>query len=407
MLTRTVSSLGWRKISCLPPLATWHVNLYNGFMVDYQYIDDANGLKKMQEHLRAASRFSVDIESDSYHHYREKIALIQICDGDTVFILDPLSTDMEPVASMIDDPSKEKIFHDVDYDGRMILTYLGVRPRPVFDTMIAARILGKDKVGLADLLGEYFGIEMDKRLQRADWSQRPLSLDMLEYAALDVAFLIPLRDRLAEDIEMLGRTGWAREEFERLVENLESMPEREVSALKVKGARELNPRQLAVLQKLLEWRERKAAQVDVPSFKIVGSERLLELARKHPRSRHELERSGILTPRQAARFGNEILAAVRSGLKVPEWQQPRFPKQEHQKRDFDAEKILKGLKRVRDLKASELGLDPGFLMSNAVLKAVARLKPASIEEMKESGLLRGWQIEAMGDSLAEVINRIR
>jgi ribonuclease D len=376
-------------------------------MIDYKYVDDAAGLREMKACLEGSRRFSVDIESDSYHHYEEKIALVQLCDGERIFILDPLKVELDFLARLLQDRSREKVFHDVDYDGRMILTNLGVRPEPIFDTMIAARILGKDRVGLADLLGEYFGVAMDKGFQKADWSRRPLSEGMLRYAALDVAHLLPLRDRLAQEIEDLGRSEWAREEFSRLVDNLEAMPKKEASFAKVKGARELGPRQLAVLQKLLEWRERKARSIDVPSFKVVGTERLLRLAQLHPRSRRELERSGALTPRQVARFGGDILQAVQKGMGVPHHKLPRFPEVVHQKRDFQAERILKELKRTRDSKAAELGLEPGFLMPNAVLKAVARLKPASVGQLEESGLLKRWQLQVMGEPLAEAISRTR
>ena len=369
-------------------------------MIDFQYVGDTAAMREMLSHLHGSHFVSVDLESDSYHNYAEKIALLQIGDGENIFILDPFSVDLAQVASLFKDKSKEKVFHDVDYDGRMLLTFLGVKPTPIFDTMVAARILGKEKVGLADLLGEYFGISLDKGLQKADWSRRPLSHDMLEYAALDVAYLIQLRDRLAAEIEDLGRADWAREEFERLVENLEPMPEKSADFTRVKGARDLSPRQLAVLQKLLEWREAKAESMDVPPFKVIGTERLLNIAGKHPRSRRELERSGFLSERQEARFGNDILRAVERGMKVADAKLPRFPAHAHQKRDFLAERMLKKLKNARDRRAEELGLDPGFLLPNAVLKAVARQNPADQRELEESGLLKGWQMQVIGDTLA-------
>ena len=369
-------------------------------MIDFQYVGDTATMREMLSHLHGSHFVSVDLESDSYHNYAEKIALLQIGDGENIFILDPFSVDLAQVASLFKDKSKEKVFHDVDYDGRMLLTFLGVKPTPIFDTMVAARILGKEKVGLADLLGEYVGISLDKGLQKADWSRRPLSHDMLEYAALDVAYLIQLRDRLAAEIEDLGRADWAREEFERLVENLEPMPEKSADFTRVKGARDLSPRQLAVLQKLLEWREAKAESMDVPPFKVIGTERLLNIAGKHPRSRRELERSGFLSERQEARFGNDILRAVERGMKVADAKLPRFPAHAHQKRDFLAERMLKKLKNARDRRAEELGLDPGFLLPNAVLKAVARQNPADQRELEESGLLKGWQMQVIGDTLA-------
>ena len=369
-------------------------------MIDFQYVGDTAAMREMLSHLHGSHFVSVDLESDSYHNYAEKIALLQIGDGENIFILDPFSVDLAQVASLFKDKSKEKVFHDVDYDGRMLLTFLGVKPTPIFDTMVAARILGKEKVGLADLLGEYFGISLDKGLQKADWSRRPLSHNMLEYAALDVAHLIQLRDRLAAEIEGLGRADWAREEFERLVENLEPMPDKSADFTRVKGARDLSPRQLAVLQKLLEWREAKAESMDVPPFKVIGTERLLNIAGKHPRSRRELERSGFLSERQEARFGNDILRAVERGMKVADAKLPRFPAHAHQKRDFLAERMLKKLKNARDRRAEELGLDPGFLLPNAVLKAVARQNPADQRELEESGLLKGWQMQVIGDTLA-------
>jgi ribonuclease D len=369
-------------------------------MIDFQYVGDTAAMREMLSHLHGSHFVSVDLESDSYHNYAEKIALLQIGDGENIFILDPFSVDLAQVASLFKDKSKEKVFHDVDYDGRMLLTFLGVKPTPIFDTMVAARILGKEKVGLADLLGEYFGISLDKGLQKADWSRRPLSHNMLEYAALDVAHLIQLRDRLAAEIEGLGRADWAREEFERLVENLEPMPDKSADFTRVKGARDLSPRQLAVLQKLLEWREAKAESMGVPTFKVIGTERLLNIAGKHPRSRRELERSGFLSERQEARFGNDILRAVERGMKVADAKLPRFPAHAHQKRDFLAERMLKKLKNARDRRAEELGLDPGFLLPNAVLKAVARQNPADQRELEESGLLKGWQMQVIGDTLA-------
>lgn len=368
-------------------------------MADYLYVDDEAGARKMQAQLRAARAVSIDLEADSYHHYGEKISLLQICGGSGIFIVDPFGVDLAFLSLLLEDASREKVFHDIDYDGRMLLTTLGVRPVPVFDTMIAARILGKERVGLADLLAEYFGVAVDKGLRKADWSQRPLSDDMLAYAALDVAYLLPLRERLAEDIEAVGRTDWAREEFARVVEGLEPMPEKRVVLEKVKGARDLSPRQLAVLRELLEWREAKARSRDLPTFKVVGTERLLGLAQAHPRSRRDLEAAGVISQRQAARFGKEILAAINRGMEVPAQDLPQFPAAVRHKRDLAAERILRKLKLARDSRAEELGLDPGFLLSNASLKALSRLKPRSMAEIEGSGILRNWQLKAMGDSL--------
>ncbi len=369
-------------------------------MNDFRYVADAASLREMLDDLRGRRRISVDLESDSYHRYAEKISLMQIGDGENIYVVDPFAVDLSEIAPLFAHRGTEKVFHDVDYDGRMILTFLGVKPAPIFDTMVAARILGKERIGLADLLGEYFGVPVDKGLQKADWSRRPLAREMLEYAALDVAHLIPLRRRLKEEIEALGRWGWAVEEFERLVLNLGPLPEKCATFARVKGARELTARQLAVLQALLDWREGRAKSQDVPTFKVIGTERLFKIAEDPPRGRRELERMKVLTDRQLARFGAEIAVAVDGGLKVPKAQLPCFPARERERRDFSAEKMLRRFKAVRDQRAQDLGLDPGFLLPNAALKAIARLKPAGLRELRESGLLKGWQMEAMGEALA-------
>jgi len=356
-------------------------------------------LREMLDNLRGVRRISVDLESDSYHRYAEKISLLQIGDGENIYIVDPLGLDLSLMAPLLEDESVEKVFHDVDYDGRMLLTFLGVKPGPIFDTMVAARILGREKVGLADLLADYFGLSVDKGLQKADWSRRPLGREMLDYAASDVAYLISLRERLEEDIEATGRMAWAREEFKRLVDNLDRMPEKGATFTRVKGARELSPRQLGVLQALLDWREERARGLDVPTFKVIGTERLLKISQGYPRNRREFEGLKALSERQMARFGGEIMKAVEKGIKLPDDKLPRFPAHVHQKRDFAAEKMLKHLKSARDRRAEDLGLDPGFLLPNAILKAIARLKPADLRELKDSGLLKGWQMEATGNAL--------
>ncbi|WP_458012660.1 ribonuclease D [Candidatus Solincola sp.] len=376
------------------------MHVYNTSMIDFVYVDDTESLREMVRRLGRGHRFSVDLESDSFHHYGDRIALLQFSDGRRAYIVDPMCVDPAPLSDLLGDVSREKVFHDADYDGRMILTFLGVRPSPVFDTMIAARILGKEKVGLADLMEEYLGISLDKVFQKADWSRRPLDREMLRYAALDVLHLLELRDRMEEEMAKLGRMDWAREEFRLVVEGLSPMPERKPDFTRVKGARELDSHRLAVLQKLLEWRERKARKMDLPPFKVVGTERLLRLAKAVPRNRRELEAAGALSPRQLRRFGGEILRAVEKGWRETPERWPRFPVPERVGRDLEAERILRRFKEARDRRAEELGLDPGFLLPNAVLKELARTKPRSLEDIRKSGILKQWQLKEMGEALA-------
>jgi len=377
--------------------------VYNRTMVDFIYVADEASLRGMLEDLRGHERLSVDLESDSFHHYQDRIALLQLGSAEKTYIIDPFAVDVSALTPFFKDKGVEKVFHDADYDGRMILTATGVKPAPVFDTMVAARMLGKTKFGLADLLWEYFGVELDKALQREDWSRRPLGEEMLRYAARDVAYLLSLRDRLAEELEEAGRLEWAREEFADVVEGLEPMPPKKTDLRRVKGARDLEGRQLSVLQALLEWRDERARRKDLPPFKVVGTERLLRLATEMPRSRRRLESCGALSPRQLAMFGEEILRAIEEGAGKPPSDWPRFPAPERNVRDMAAEKLLRRFKAARDRRAAELGLDPGFLLPNAALKELARLKPRELADMERSGLLKGWRLKVMGEALAECL----
>lgn len=369
-------------------------------MADFVYVADEETLRSMLDHLRGCRRVSVDLESDSFHHYQDRIALLQLGSGESIYIVDPFAVDLTALTSLFAGPDTEKVFHDADYDGRMILSHTGVKPAPVFDTMIAARMLGKGRFGLADLLWEYFGVELDKALQREDWSRRPLREEMLRYAAMDVAYLLALRERLAGELERTGRLEWAREEFEKVVEGLEPMPPKKTELRRVKGARELQGRQLAVLQALLDWRDERARKKDLPPFKVVGTERLLRLAAEMPRTRRRLEDCGALTPRQLAMFGEEIMRAIEKGAAKPPSSWPRFPAPERHTRDMEAERIMRRFKSARDRKAAELGLDPGFLLPNATLKELARLKPRGLPDIEASGLLKRWQLKVMGETLA-------
>ncbi|MHB8781164.1 MAG: ribonuclease D [Candidatus Geothermincolia bacterium] len=370
-----------------------------------KYITDVGDLGELEESLAAAPRLAVDLEADSFHHYGDRLCLLQISTGKRIFLVDVLELGEASlmVAPFLADASKEKVFHDADYDGRMLLRSLGVRPSNVFDTMIAARILGKPNVGLASLLDEYFGVKLEKQYQRADWSHRPLGPEMIDYAALDTAYLLQLRDRLERELKQQKRLEWAREEFELLMESLEPIPERAPSFRRVKGAGHLTQRELAVLQALLEWRETLARRKDVPPFKVIGNERLLKLAQDKPRNSRAIDSNQSLTPKQQRLYGKGIVEAVQHGMQLPEEDLPTWPATVRQRPDHKAERLIVRLKSWRDQKAADLEMDPGVLLPNALLGHLARSRPATREALEESGFLKKWQRELLGDEILELM----
>jgi ribonuclease D len=221
----------------------------------------------------------------------------------------------------------------------------------VFDTRIAAQLLGLKAFGLAALLERHFGLKLEKKHQRADWSMRPLTADMLDYAAQDTMHLLGLRDLLHDELKAKGRLAWAREEFERLESIRWAAEAPEHAFLKVKGARDLTRRELALFRELVSWRDATALKLDRATFRVVSNEVLFEAARTAPGSKAALAKIKGMPRGILERSGDEILAAVARGREVPESELPRFPKSARWDRDPEFDHKVGALKAVRDAAA--------------------------------------------------------
>jgi ribonuclease D len=368
-----------------------------------KYVNNQEKLQRCIEVLAAEERFAMDLEANSYHHYQEQICLIQLATPREVYIIDSLSgIDLSPLASLIARPDREKVMHGADYDGRLILRFLGVRLRGVFDTMLAAQILGKGHLGLGPLLHEYFGVSLDKRFQRADWSRRPLTKDLLDYAALDVKYLLPLKRILLRELVRMGREDWAKEEFKILEEGLNPLPDRSMAFLKLKGAKKLNPGQLAILRSLFDWREEVAMRRDLPPFRVLPGHSLVELAELGPKNWKELETSGVLSPRNLERYGRDVLQAIHKGRSAQGIELPAASG-ERRRRDLDLERRIAKVKAWRDRYSKEVGMHPGVLLPNSTITAIASLYPRDLQELEESGYLKRWQLALLGEELVKLL----
>ena len=340
---------------------------------------------------------ALDTEGASFHRFVDRIYLLQLSTREKTAIIDPIPIGTPPrLGRLLEDPAVEIVFHDADYDLRLLHQDYGWHVRNIFDTRVAAQLLGLKAFGLAALLERYFGVKLDKKHQRADWSMRPLTQGMLDYAAQDTIHLLELRDRLKDELVRAGRWDWATEEFA-LLEGTRWPDDDSANAfLRIKGARDLSRRELAILRELVPWRDDVARQVDRATFRVVGNEQLLEIARQQPSTREALGTikgmpRGIIESR-----GNEVLDAVKRGLAAPENALPRFPKAARWDRDPDFDARASALKTVRDAAATRLDLDPGVLCSRDRMEAVARRNPASIEELESGPELRRWQRGALG-----------
>ena len=368
------------------------------------YLDAPAAVDAFLHSIAETPIVALDTEGASFHRFVDRIYLLQLSTRELSAVIDPLPIGTPTgLTRLVEDPTVEVVFHDADYDLRLLHQDYGWRVTNIFDTRVAAQLLGLRAFGLAALLERYFGIKLDKKHQRADWSMRPLTKDMLDYAALDTMYLLDLRDRLKGELEEKGRWGWAAEEFARL-EGTQWAPEDADGAfLRVKGARDLTRRELAVLRELVPWRDAVARDLDRSTFRVVSNDVLLEIARQAPTSREALGAikgmpRGVIEGR-----GGDVLARVQAGLAVPDAELPRFPKAPRYDRDPEFDDKVARLKAARDAAAARLELDPGVLCSRDRIETVVRRNPRTVDELLEVPGMRRWQADEVGEAFVRAL----
>ncbi len=347
---------------------------------------------------------AVDLEADSLHHYQEKVCLIQISTPAESMIIDPLALpDLSPLAPLLADLSIRKVFHGADYDIRSLHRDFGIEVNNLFDTMIACQFLGEKEVGLAAVLLKRFGVELDKRYQKADWSRRPLSGDMIEYAVRDTSLLIPLYGQLKEELQAKGRLAWVEEESRLLSGVRAGAREGGALFLRFKGASRMDPRTLAVLEELLRFRDDLARVHDLPPFKVLGSETVRQLAEKKVHRPGELEGIAGLSPRLQKRLSRGIIEATARGMAIPADKLPEYPHPQRFVKDRHKDEVMRRLKNWRQRKAAEMGIDAGVLVNNSILEAVADADLGKGREELAIPGMKPWQKEAFGNELREIV----
>lgn len=358
------------------------------------------------EALRREPLVAADSEAAGYHRYFDRLCLLQLSTRRETYLVDAIALDdLGGLPPLLRDRGQEVVFHDADYDLRLLDRDFDAEVHGLFDTKIAAQFLGEPALGLANLLEAHVGVRLSKKHQRADWARRPLPPDMLEYAAEDTRHLPALRDVLRDRLEGAGRLGWAKEEF--LVQERARWANEENgdAYLRLKGARTLTRRQLAALRELHGWREERARELDRATFRVVSSEALVELARRMPLKSDELDQVHGITEGLVRRYGAELMDAVSRARKLDDDALPvRQRRGRRPPRDPEVDARVDRLKSARDRRADELGLDRGFLMPRSQLEALARDRPDSTDELAAMEGVRRWQVEALGADLLAALN---
>ncbi len=370
-----------------------------------QYIDTPEQIELFLDDMTGVHELALDTEGASFHRFIDRIYLLQITTRERSAVIDPIPLgNPARLGEVLEDPAVEVVLHDADYDLRLLYQDYGWHVRNIFDTRIAAQLLGIKSFGLAALLEQFFGVQLDKKHQRADWSLRPLTQGMLDYAAQDTRYLLDLRDELRSRLEKLGRLEWAKEEFERLEGTKWEDEDESLNFLRIKGARDLTRRELALLRELVPWRDGVARDLDRATFRVMGNEVLLDIARTAPRSARQLAGLKGMPRGILERGGAAILSAVKRGVEVAEEHLPKFPRSAKWEREEDFEANVTKLKSVRDAAASRLSLDPGVLCSRERLEAIARRKPTRLKDLEDVPGLRRWQIAEMGEEFVQALN---
>ena len=373
-------------------------------MISYTLIDSDETLKQACKKMACHARIAMDLEADSMHHFKERVCLIQMADPEANYLIDPFSiTDFSPLKSLCEAPSILKVFHGADFDIRSLDRDFDIQINSLFDTEIACRFLGIQKRGLAALLNTHFGLHLDKRFQRTDWSRRPLSDEMIAYSINDVAHLLALAGILESKLMDAGRLEWAMEEFELQscvrFENNSGMP----LFLKFKGAGRMGRENLAVLESLLQLRVRLAEEKNVPLFKIMSNEVIATLTLRRPKTLPQLKATQILSAKQAKMYGEACIRAIHEGLNLPKTEMPQYPKKRAPAVQPEISNRIKVLKTLRDRASQTTGIEPGFLLNNATIGAIAATKPSTPSELKTINGTRNWQVELLGEKVVNVM----
>jgi ribonuclease D len=356
--------------------------------------------------LAGSAEVALDTEGDSLHHYPERLALVQLASasGD-VWLVDPLAVDdLSPLGRIFAAPGVTTVLHAGDNDLTHLKRRYDFRFASLFDTAVAARFLGVPALGLDVLLERYLGVRLPPSRQKDDWSVRPLTEAQLHYAAADVFHLIELKDRLADELGRCGRLAWVEEECAGLAgQPVAERLEDPNAFTRLKGARELAPRGLAVLRELYALRERLARGFDRPPFKILSEETLVRLALAAPGDRRALGELPGCTPKVIARWGEAILDAVARAQALPDDELPRIEPRPRPRIGAAVQRRIERLRQWRGEAAPRLGLEPGLLLPNRLITSIALVGPRDQADLARVDGVRRWRAEAFGGEIVAAL----
>lgn len=362
------------------------------------WVNTQGALNKIAPALIRGPYLAVDTESNSLFAYHEQVCLIQFSTADTDYLIDGLAgLDLSPLKKIFTDTKIQKIFHAAEYDVVCLKRDFGFAFENLFDTMQAARILGFQQLGLSALLEGQFRLEPVKSFQKANWGKRPLNAEMKQYARVDTHYLIPLRERLAAQLEKNGLMELAEEDFRR-VSKVENNHLDHSSYAQISGYHKLSPQELAVLDALCAFRDKTAKKQNRPLFKVIVSKALLEAAQTMPDSMEALENIEGFSSRLVKRYGRDVLIAVKKGKNA------RPIILEKRKRPSNAfVKRVDALKKWRKEKGVQMRVQSDVVLPRDILEMIAGKKPEDKAGLRKAMVDVPWRYAHFSDEIMNVI----
>ncbi|MDR0459372.1 MAG: ribonuclease D [Coriobacteriales bacterium] len=360
-------------------------------------IQDNQTLTEHIKQLSQASVLAVDTEFMREKTFTAQLCLLQIASDQLELLIDPLAgLDLEPLAALFSNQHIVKVFHAGSQDLEILFNTLGLPVAPIFDTQIAATLLGlPQQISLAGLIQHYLGIEIKKTDTYSDWNKRPLRAAQLEYALDDVRYLLPIYQTMQRELLQAGRLDWLDEDFKALSDPQRFIETPEKLWQRLKGTTNLSRRQLGVLQELAIWRDKVARQRDLPRKWIVTDEQLVDICRRNPSNIDELYQTRGLSDRVSRRSAQELLVAVQRGHQIPESALPDRPKKSLQTQELTS--ALNLMQALVHLRASEHHIATNLLASQNDLRALAAGQRSDLD------ILSGWRKEMIGNELLELL----
>ena len=367
-----------------------------------QFVNQQSVFEKILRDIGGEKTLAIDTEANSLYAYREQVCLIQISSSKKDYIIDPLALeDLSPLGDIFSNPGIEKIFHASEYDILIMYDEYQFSFQNLFDTMLAAQILGRKKLGLDALLEEIVGIQVNKKYQRANWGKRPLADDMLQYAQMDTHYLVKIRHTLAAELEQKGLTPIAAEDFSRACRvHRQDREEKLAPYWRINGARKLPPQKAAVLVKLFEYRDQVARKINQPVFKVLSSQALLNLAEQCPTSAQQLLKLELVGKNALRRHSEGLVKAIKAGLASDP---VRPPRRERTDDSFFARE--KALRDWRKKTAQKMHVNSAVILPRELLYALVSTNPANKEELAKVLADVPWRLERFGEDILSILTK--